>query len=343
MRPEHAGWWDVFSVAQDPPLPEEAREQAERLETKAVAAIACDLGGFAAGPGGGAAKTILRSFSRVGLVHELDAQRAGELRRALVGAATGPSAQPPPTAPPLRHTRHRNGRAEVLAAAQVARRVEAGDDLLPSGGEHGDDLDSLLGDLFDAAMHQGTCYPHTAGTAPLFAALAADDRLCDFHRAWLLLDLYLIATVGRRDLCAMADELRALGTPAVETPDAAAARAAVAAALPALAARWPVESELGRFFLAALAGACPEAAPSLRAEIEGLASRHTGTDRAAALALIRGLASADAPVIEAALDALASWAPQLFDDCDSPYAATDHRALHVLEDLLMAELGRVAS
>jgi hypothetical protein len=50
------------------------------------------------------------------------------------------------------------------------------------------------------------------------------------------------------------------------------------------------------------------------------------------------LARDDRPAVEAALHEFASWAPQLLDGRDSPYAATEHRALCVLQDLLTAEL-----
>jgi hypothetical protein len=61
LRPEFSGWWDVFSALADPGDGEDA----------AVAALARDHGGVAVGPGGGRRSTVLTSFQRIGLVHEL--------------------------------------------------------------------------------------------------------------------------------------------------------------------------------------------------------------------------------------------------------------------------------
>lgn len=68
MRPKYTGWWDVFSVVLDPPTADDY-EWLMRWEAAAVAGIAREHGGVASGPGGGHADTVLRSFTRVGLVH----------------------------------------------------------------------------------------------------------------------------------------------------------------------------------------------------------------------------------------------------------------------------------
>lgn len=72
MRPEYAGWWDVFSVVQDPPLPDEAQEWAQRCEWKAVAALAREHGGVASGPGGGDPDTVGRLPKVERALDELD-------------------------------------------------------------------------------------------------------------------------------------------------------------------------------------------------------------------------------------------------------------------------------
>ncbi|HEX8005425.1 MAG TPA: hypothetical protein VF482_03255 [Trebonia sp.] len=65
------------------------------------------------------------------------------------------------------------GRPEVLAVVEVAQRLGfAG---MPGPVDDGDDVAGLLAELFDGAMHQGTCYPWTASEVPLFAELAIDD------------------------------------------------------------------------------------------------------------------------------------------------------------------------
>ncbi|WP_203843640.1 hypothetical protein [Winogradskya humida] len=181
--------------------------------------------------------------------------------------------------PPLESRPAPDLRGELIAVTECF----AGDDDAGTG-EAG--TGDLLGELFNAAMHQGTCYPHTAGMVPTFAELAADDRLGDRYRGWVLMDLFMIATVGRRELAAMADTLRALGKTAVEAPEAVAAREAVTTAVPGLLDRWEEASEHERFLLAALAAACSVPAPDL-GTIRDTAS---GTTREGTIRLIDELA-----------------------------------------------------
>jgi hypothetical protein len=337
MQPEYAGWWNVFSVVQDPPLSGDG-EWAQRWEARAVAALVREHGGVTSGPGGGHPDAVLRTFTRVGLVHDLDPAGADQRRRAVLDDAPRAPTPARQQARGLRYTARSGGRSEVLAVAEVARRIATDEAPVGLDASDCDDVTELLGDLFDEVLHQDSCYPWTAAGVPLIAVLAAEERLTDYHRAWVMLDLYMIATVGRRRLARTADALHALGKPATETPDVVAARTAVAAALPALIARWPTESELAQFMLAGLAAACPEAAASLHRNLDDLRSRYDGTSRATTMALVRGLAFADMTAVETALGELESIAPQLLDDQDSPYAATEHRALCVLEDLLTMEL-----
>jgi hypothetical protein len=130
-----------------------------------------------------------------------------------------------------------------------------------------DDVSRQLGELFDAAMRQGNHFPQDAELVPLFAALATDERLVDVDRAWVMLDLFLFASLDRRHSYATDDSQYALGEPSTEAAEAVAARQAVAARLPALAARWDVEPEVGRFVLAGIAAACPQAGVELSAEM----------------------------------------------------------------------------
>ncbi|WP_306210216.1 hypothetical protein [Actinoplanes sp. RD1] len=109
-----------------------------------------------------------------------------------------------------------------------------------------DDVAGVLAELFDDALPGDTCRPWTAERVPVLAALAVDQRLTDYHRAWAVAYLVAVATAGRR---------RADGP---ENADERAARAAVAAAVPDIAARAD-DSELFGFLAAALALACPEA------------------------------------------------------------------------------------
>lgn len=378
LRPEFTGWWDVFTVLSEGSSQPAGREDPE---TVAVREIARRHGGVASGSGGGHATTVLGTFSRVGLVHELTDAEVAQRRAVVAGAALRPVPQPAARLayrPTLDKEAERAAIAERVNAAgdqgsDAAELGEArgsgsgwgeggdGEDGWGEGGSgdgeggaggaaegsSGEDLEresdggggwedagEMLDALFDGAMHQGACYPHTAAAVPDFVALALDERLGDRLRAWVYLDLFEIATVGRRDLCTMADTLHALGRPAVEAPEAVAARRAVAEALPRLLERWDAESEAGRFFLAALIAACPETGGSRRPAIAGLREASAGTSRGATLRLVEALAADDPRLIDDALGDLA-----VGNADDSPYATVGQRGLSVLEGLLIGEAG----
>ena len=333
MRLEYSGWWDVFSLVLDPPT-EDASERLIRWEAAAVATIAREHGGVASGPGGGHADTVLRNFTRVGLIHDLDAKEAEQRRQSMLEGAPTPEAAPAP-ARGLRYLAKSRGRSEVLAVVEVAGLLIGGE--TPDPVNESDDVTELLADLFDEAMHQDTCYPWTASRVPLFAELARDDRLTDYHRARLMTDLYMIATVGRRHLAYAADGLHAQDEPAVEAPDTLAARAAVAASLPATVTR-ASESELTRFMCAAIAAACPEAATGLIPILEALVRQFDGTSRAPVAALMYELAVEDQAAVGAALGKLTTTAPEAVDGLESPYARIEHKALEALGRLLTTEL-----
>lgn len=323
MRPEFTGWWNVFSLLSGPfPPPEN--------EKAVVRTIARDHGGISDGAGGGLESTVLTVFNRTGLVHELSETEVLHRRSELADPAVPgrPELRP---APPLARRATEDEQAELAAIAeQVAFEEDGDEDDEPA------DAGELLGILFNDALDEGVCYPHTAAKVPGFVALILDERMGDLHRAWLYLDLFMIATVGRRYLCSLADRQHALGQPLVETPDAIAARRAVAEVLPRLAERWDEESEAGRFFLAGLVAACPEAGGMLRPSIGQLREAHPGTVREATVRLIEALADTDPEPIEAALrDISVRRMP------DSPYATAEQRGLSVLEHLLIEELDRV--
>ncbi|BAL89038.1 hypothetical protein AMIS_38180 [Actinoplanes missouriensis 431] len=314
-RPEFAGWWDVYSVVTTEPAPAGA-------ETAAVRQIARHHGGVTAGPGGGKIEGLSRFFNREGLVHELSADEAARRRPAVV--PPGPTVVPPA---PLAYRETPDEAAELAAIMEAL----AGDDE-PWEEDDDEPADSgdLLGELFNAAMHQGTVYAHTAGTVPDFVALALDERLGDQARAWVYLDLFMISTVGRRYLCSTADREHAFGRPLEESPDAVAARQAVMAGLPRLLRRWDAEVEIGRFFLAALVAAEPEAGAGLRRAIGELRRGYAGTARERTLLLVEALADRDEQRIEEALGDLGTGL--------SPWATAEQRGLSVLEDLLTAEV-----
>ncbi|GAA4258789.1 hypothetical protein [Dactylosporangium darangshiense] len=339
MRPEFTGWWDVFSVFWDPSRPAEVIPAAE---SAAVKAIARRHGGVADGPGGGLVSTVLDAFTRVGLVHELADDEV--VRR--LAALTEPAIPPRPGPRPAARLAYRANRDEHAEMAAIAERLTADEE--PADGAVDDarddawdeewaDAGDLLGALFDGAMHQGTCYPHTASMVPTFVALATDERIGDRYHAWILMDLFMIATVGRRDLSALADTRHALGQPQEEAPEAVAARRAVADSLARLTARWDTESELGQFFLAALVAACPEAGAPLRPAIKRLRQANAGTARDVTVRLVEALADADPQLIEDVLRDISAWNADLVAD-HSPYATAEQRGLSVLEDLISQEL-----
>ncbi len=339
MRPEFTGWWDVFSVFLDP-APRPAGGDADELA--AVRTIAREHGGVANGSGGGHKSTVLRAFTRVGLVHELTDEEVVRRRSALAEPVAVAARPGPAPAAPLAFRDTPDEQAEMTAIAEqlTADDDETADDDRDGWDEEWTDAGEMLGALFDGAMHQGTCYPHTAHAVPGFVALALDERVGDRYRAWILLDLFMIATVGRRDLSVMADQRHALGQQSAETLEAVAAREAVAGSLPRLAERWDESSELVRFCLAALVAACPEAGAALRPEVSRLRRADAGTDREVTLRLMEALAEDDPRLIEDALRDLSAWKPKTATGSDSPYATADQRGFSALESLLIEELDR---
>jgi hypothetical protein len=339
-RPEFSGWWDVFSVVSGPLTQPDGFEAGE---SAAIRAMARRHGGIASGPGGGHASTVLSHFTRDGLVHELTDDQVAR-RRSALGEPVVPGRPRPRPAPPLAFRATPDEQAETAAIAGRMTAVEGE----PGDGEPGDeagddewddewaDSGEMLGVLFREAMDDGTY----AEVVPIFVALATDDRVGDRYRAWVLLDLFMIATAGRHDLCVLADTWRALGRPQVEAPEAVTARRAVAGSLGKLLDRWDEESELGRFFLAALAAACPAAGAPLRPEIGRLRQAYAGTDREVTLRLAEALADEDPQQIEEVLRDLGAWDPGAAANYDSPYATAEQRGLCVLQGLITEELGR---
>lgn len=342
-RPEYAGWWDVFTVVVDPAVTATANSDwLEACEWAAVAAIAREHGGLTSGPGGGRADVVFKGLTKVGLVHKLRAKEAERRRLSAIGAFPTPGPTLPP-APGLRYLTESRGRSEVLAALEIAQRMPGFETLELE--DDGDDVGRLLIKLLTGLLvipEAEVCYPETASCVPAYAELAADERLTDYHRAMAMVDLYIVATVGRQHLAFGADRLRALGEPAIEPPDEVAGRMAVAASLPVLAA--PAGgSELTQFMYAALVAACPEAAPRPVADLEAFLRSWDGTTREPVGALLYGLAIEDPIAIDDALQMLAWTAPEHVGGLDSPYADITHRALAVLEPIVLEEFSNATS
>jgi hypothetical protein len=71
MRPHEQGQWDVTSIATGP-LPDDDERWWQAQEDHAVRLLAQRFGGRFSGSGAGHTATLLRTFTRVVLVHELD-------------------------------------------------------------------------------------------------------------------------------------------------------------------------------------------------------------------------------------------------------------------------------
>ncbi|HEX2315530.1 MAG TPA: hypothetical protein VHJ17_17430, partial [Thermomonospora sp.] len=245
-RPELEGWWQVGALV-DEQAPDPAAEfHQHHCESIEVAAVAREHGGYLEGSSMGHRETMLRFAERTGLVHELGMEEAHAARRAVIAGFPAPREPMSPSVPldcpdggdlpPLLET-----------TRQVARDVPGAEWWLSDEADGFEDDDALVFHLADSAMHQGTCYPHTAREVRLLAGLAARRDVRPRSRT-LLIDLLAEAgTIGRRLVAATADRRRALGLGFEESDDERAARRAVEAEAPALLARWDEECEAVRF------------------------------------------------------------------------------------------------
>ena len=305
LRPDEEGHWDVTSVATGP-LPDDDERWWHAQEDEAVRRIARTHGGRSAGSGGGETATIMGTFTRVGLVHELDEATVQERRRAalegLPPRAQAPSgtgapddglgeddlsADPGEPAPldlpadvDLPTLEHAYGDAsdvpDVLAGL-------AANDERWSG-----HLDALIGSV----NHQGSTYSSTAPTMEVLAALATAPSLAPRRRLDLLSFLFLAGSGG--------EVAAARGS----RPDlhAEPTRSAVTAATPTLLGLWPSVSRPERrllLLLAALAGSTT--APADAEELTDDASRLALAmvrDEEAAQALLVQLARSDEQLLE---------------------------------------------
>jgi len=86
MRPREQGHWDVTSIATGP-LPDDDERWWQAQEDLAVRLLAQRFGGRSSGSGAGHTATLQQTFTRVGLVHELDDATVYERRlTALAGS-----------------------------------------------------------------------------------------------------------------------------------------------------------------------------------------------------------------------------------------------------------------
>ena len=203
MRPHEQGQWDVTSVATGP-LPDDDERWWQAQEDQAVRLLALRSGGRSSGSGAGHTATLLRTFTRVGLVHELDDATVHERRLATL-AGSPPRADDPewrssddvdedlPDGPgdPVRlqavsdvnwtELEHAYG-----SAGDVPQMLAG---LAANDAHWADHLDDLVGSV----THQGSSYSSTAPALRVVASLAGAPQLSPKRRLDLLYTLFLAA------------------------------------------------------------------------------------------------------------------------------------------------------
>lgn len=311
MRPAEQGHWDVSSVATGP-LPDEDERWWHAQEDEAVRRIARTHGGRSAGSGGGETATVVRTFTRVGLVHELDEATVRDRRRAAFDGL------PPRAAPPSRTGSPDDGPGKdglsgapgepvrldlpgdpdwttlehAYGSAADVPQVLAG--LAANDERWSEHLDTLAGSV----NHQGSTYSSTAPAMEALARLAGAPALSPRRRLDLLHMLFLAG--------AGADMATARGVSA--GPHDEPTRRAVAEATPDLVGLWPSVSRPERrllLLLAALAGAprgtADDVEPTDDVELTddaSLLARSMVHDESAAAALLAQLSRSDERLLE---------------------------------------------
>lgn len=308
LRPEEEGQWDVSSVATDP-LPDDDERWWHAQEDEAVRRIARDHGGRSAGSGGGETATILRTFTRVGLVHELDEGTVHERRRAALSGVPAREV-PEPGSHAGDDADDGPGEDDLPAGPGEPVNLDLPEDvdwatLEHAYGDASDVPDVLAGlaanderwsghldALTGSVNHQGSTYSSTAPTMEVLAALATAPSLAPRRRLDLLSFLFLAGSGG--------DVAVARGS----RPDlhAEPTRSAVTAATPTLLGLWPSASRPERRLLLLLAAlAASTTAPTDAEELTDDASRLALAmvrDEEAAKSLLGQLARSDEQLLE---------------------------------------------
>ncbi|TQM62888.1 hypothetical protein [Humibacillus xanthopallidus] len=301
MRPHEQGQWDVTSVATGP-LPDDDESWWQAQEDAAVRRVAQRFGGRSSGSGSGDTATVLRVFTRVGLVHELDDATAGERRLASlaesparVGTAErydsdhvdeelpdgpgDPVRLPTVDAVDWAKLEHAYGSADDVP--QMLAGLAANDD------QWGGHLDDLVGSV----THQGSSYSSTAPALRVVAGLALAPQLAAKRRLDLLFTLFLAA--------AALDQALAYGYR--PQPHHGQVRATVVEASEALLTLWPSVSRAEQRLLLLLAALDGHPVPPH--DLADPASRLAATmirDEDEAVALLEELARSNEELIELA-------------------------------------------
>jgi len=259
LRPAETGMWDVSSVVIGP-LPDADERWWEAQEEQAVRELAARFGGRTGGSGGGSRATALSTFTRVGLVHELDDATMRRRRVAaladvpahttdgddvVVGAAPNEDALPAGPGAPV----DLSGVQDVAWGGLEHAYGLAGDvpAMLAGLAANDDRWDEHLDDFIGSVTHQGSSYSSTAPAVRLIADLAVAPQLSGKRRLDLLYTLFLAGSAY--------DRAAAYGyRPETHHQEV---RDAVVAATPRLVGTWATVSDAERrllLLLAAVAG-----------------------------------------------------------------------------------------
>jgi hypothetical protein len=296
LRPDEHGQWDVFSIATGP-VPDDDVEWWQAQEDQAVRRLSQRLGGRTGGSGGGGTELLIRTFTRVGLVHELDEATAAARRLAALAES--------PVRAGERETRsvdenlpdqpgdsiHVGGIDGVDWSALAHAYGPATDlpDLLRGLAANDLRWDDLHSDFVGSVLHQGSIYSSSAPALGVLARLATAPQLAPKRRLDLLYTLFLAGSAFA--------QAEAYGY----RPDlhAAEVRTTVINAAPHLLSLWSSATEAERrllLLLAAIAGqSVPQTDLSDPASRLALAMIHDQQDAEAAL---RELATANEDLIE---------------------------------------------
>lgn len=316
MRPDEQGQWDVFSVATGP-VPDADENWWRAQEDQAVRRLAERLHGRTGSSGGGGSDLLLRTFTRAGLVHDLDETTAHERRLAALGDSPGRAGAQEErsvdeTLP--------DGPGDAVAVSGIES-VNWGElthaygpatdvpELIRGLAANDDNWDELHTEFVGSVLHQGSTYSSSAPALQLLAQLAIAPQFAPKRRLSLLYTLFLAGCEAAK--------AEAYGY----RPDAhhAEVRATVTSAAEDLVRLWPSVSRAEQRMLLLLAALSDHSVPE-----------HHLSDPASRLAaaMIR-----DEREAEAALNDLASRNEDLIELAKSN-APTRSRLTAALETLL---------
>jgi hypothetical protein len=198
MRPDEQGQWDVFSVATGP-VPDADEDWWRAQEHQAVRQLAEPLHGRTGRGGGGGTDLLLRTFTREGLVHDLDETTAHERRLSALGDSPGRAGAQEErcvdeTLP--------DGAGDAMALSGIES-VSWGElthaygpasdvpELIRGLAANDDNWDELHTEFVGSVLHQGSTYSSSAPALQLLAQLAMAPQLAPKRRLDVLYTLFL--------------------------------------------------------------------------------------------------------------------------------------------------------